>query len=175
MTQLSTATGRSGSIPRLSSALTVRPARPDELDEAGRITLEAYREYEKEFPDEYWEPYAVELANARRRADVGIVVVAELDRRLVGAAALRPDPYEDDTMYLQMVAADPGVRRAGIGLAIMDYAFAYAREQGAKTLKWNTVSFMHPARKLYTHLGYEPEQEDAMGDSASLFTYRVKL
>ena len=157
------------------SSILVRPARPEELDEAGRITLDAYREYERDFPSNYWEPYAVELANARRRAEAGIVVVAEREGRLVGAAALRVDPYEAETMYLQMVAADPGVRRAGIGLAIMDYAFAYARQQGATTLKWNTVSFMHPARKLYAHLGYEPEQEDAMGEGATLFTYRVKV
>jgi GNAT superfamily N-acetyltransferase len=156
-------------------SVLVRPARPEELDEAGRITLEAYREYEHEFPPDYWEPYAVELANARRRAEVGMVVVAEIDGRLVGAAALRVDPYEADTVYLQMVAADPGVRRAGIGLAIMDYAFEYARRQGAVTLKWNTVSFMHPARKLYTHLGYEPEQEDPLTEDATLFTYRVKV
>jgi GNAT superfamily N-acetyltransferase len=74
-----------------------------------------------------------------------------------------------------MVAADPGLRRAGIGRAIMDFAFSYARERGAAVLKWNTVSFMHPARKLYSHLGYEPEQEDPLGKDMLLFTYRARL
>jgi GNAT superfamily N-acetyltransferase len=157
------------------NSVVIRRARPDELDEAGRITLEAYRQYEGDFPGDYWEPYAVELANARARAELGIVVVAELDDKLVGAAALRPDTFEPATIYLQMVAVDPGLRRSGVGRAIMDYAFDYARRQGAGVLKWNTVSFMHPARKLYTHLGYEPEQEDPLGEEASLFTYRVKL
>jgi GNAT superfamily N-acetyltransferase len=101
--------------------------------------------------------------------------VAEIDGRIVGAAALRTDTHEPDTVYLQMVAADPDVRRAGIGVAIMDFAFAFARERGAGVLKWNTVSFMTPAHELYTHLGYEPGQADELAENFTLFTYRVKL
>src|SRR5687767_1559562 len=74
----SIANARSSSTRALSDVV-VREARPEELDEAGRITLEAYRQYEQNFPAAYWEPYSVELANARGRAEAGPVVVALID------------------------------------------------------------------------------------------------
>lgn len=117
----------------------------------------------------------MELADARSRASVGTVLVASIGGRLVGAAALREDAHEPHTVYLQMVAAVPDVRRAGVGRAIMEYAFAYAHERAARVLKWNTVSFMTPARALYARLGYEPDQADELAENFTLYTYRVPV
>jgi GNAT superfamily N-acetyltransferase len=155
--------------------LVVRPANADELDGIGAQTLEAYAEYESSFPPEYWADYTVELADARKRADVGMVFLATLDSEPIGSATVQWDTAEPETLYLKMVAVVPAGRGAGAGPAIMDAVFEHARAEGARVLKWNTVSFMTAARKLYSRLGFEPEQADVLGEDFTLYTYRVPL
>jgi GNAT superfamily N-acetyltransferase len=155
--------------------VVVRPAEPVELDVVGAQTLEAYAEYQSSFPPEYWTDYTVELADARRRAESGTVFVATVDGKPIGSATVHWDTAEPETLYLKMVAVVPAGRGAGAGPAIMDAVFEHARAEGARVLKWNTVSFMTAARKLYSRLGYEPEQADVLGEDFTLFTYRARI
>jgi GNAT superfamily N-acetyltransferase len=155
--------------------VVVRPATPDSLDGVGAQTLEAYAEYESNFPPEYWTDYAIELADARKRAEAGTVFVATLDGEPIGSATVQWDTVEPDTLYLKMVAVVPAGRGAGAGPAIMAAVFEHARAESARVLKWNTVSFMTAARKLYSRLGFEPEQADVLGEDFTLYTYRVPL
>jgi hypothetical protein len=55
--------------------MEVRPARPDEYEEAGRVTALAYREFVQ--PGETaWEAYLEEIADVQTRAARGEVLVA---------------------------------------------------------------------------------------------------
>jgi GNAT superfamily N-acetyltransferase len=157
--------------------VVVRPARPDELAEAGELTVRAYEQYRESIPERFWEPYADELRDTKERAGRGTVLVAELDGRLVGCASIVPHDHEPaGTAHLRMLAVSPDVRRAGVGKALMDATFAHARASGAHTLVWNTTNFMTPARALYERLGYAPDPDPVeLAPAVVLYTFRSPL
>lgn len=157
--------------------IEIRQALPDELEEAGALTLRAYEEYRRHIPEPLWEPYARELADARERAAAGTVLVALLDGSLVGCATvLERDDEPAGTVFLRMLAVDPKLRGAGVGRTLMAAVIDEARRRVAHTLVWNTVSFMEPAKALYATLGYQPEPEvRPLGEGIFLLTYRLAL
>ena len=124
---------------------------------------------------EFWQIYRADLLDAKRSADHGTVFAVEIDSRLVGSATVHWDIGEPETVFLTMMALVPAARGTGAGERIVEHVFAHARGLGAKVLKWNTGQFMVPARKLYSRLGYEPEQEQPFGEGVTLLTYRVRL
>lgn len=157
--------------------LRIRPATEVELDEAGRLTRAAYELYREHIPDAFWEPYAAELEDARGRAGMGTVLVAEIDGELVGSASVVREPdAPDGTLTLRMLAVSEAMRGRGVGRALMDAVIAHARATGADTMVWNTVSFMTPARALYARLGYEPEPDPReLAPGILMYTYRTAL
>lgn len=154
----------------------VRPAEPSELPEVGALTVAAYEQYRTCMPDRLWEAYAAELADAAGRAERATVLVAVREDGLVGTATVGPATDDEGALHLRMVAVAPDARRSGAGRALMDAAIAFARARGARTLVWNTVSFMDDAKALYERLGYEPDPDVVgLGGDVSLLTYRLAL
>ena len=78
--------------------IEVRPARPEEYDETGRVTALAYREFAD---GESWEQYLELIADVGARADIAVVLAAVEDGRILGSATLELDRrIEDDDPQL---------------------------------------------------------------------------
>src|SRR5439155_12179445 len=95
--------------------LEVRPVRPEEYDEAGRVTADAYREFVPGEGDEEWQRYLVSLADVAGRVDRTAVLVAVRAGRVLGCVTLeeegtvgdddlRPEP---DATHVRMLGVDP--------------------------------------------------------------------
>ena len=88
-------------------------------------------------------------------APVSIVVVAKIEQRVVGAYYLKPNfvgkaAHIANAGYL--VAA--GVRRCGIGRALIEDSIWRAPLVGFDAIQFNLVFESNPARSLYEELGW---------------------
>ncbi len=149
----------------MNDCLTVRPARPDELDQVGRLTLEAY------VADGYANPagsYAAELADASRRArDAELLVAVDPDGTVLGTITVctpgsplgkvsRPGELE-----FRMLAVASDARRRGVGEVLVTAVLQRAAEIGAHRVVLCSAEEMHVAHRLYARLGFSrmPERD----------------
>jgi ribosomal protein S18 acetylase RimI-like enzyme len=129
--------------------IVTRTARLDDAQELARLNL-AFNEVRSS-------PEAI----ARRLADPQRVeqpLVAEIDGRVVGFAALRVVPcvfYEDPHGEVTELYVEEGYRRLGVGRALLALAESMAKAKGVQELVVLTGSTNRKARRLYRSLGYE--------------------
>ncbi|HKR51760.1 MAG TPA: GNAT family N-acetyltransferase [Pseudonocardiaceae bacterium] len=136
----------------------MRPARPDELDQVGRLTFEAY------VGDGYANPagsYAAALGDAARRArDAELLVAVEPDGALLGTVTVctpgsplgelsRPGELE-----FRMLAVARDARRRGVGKALVSAVLRRATEIGAHRVVLCSAAEMIVAHRLYARLGF---------------------
>jgi ribosomal protein S18 acetylase RimI-like enzyme len=142
----------------VNDRLTVRPARPDEFEEVGRLTLEAYLVDGMVNPVG---PYAAQLADASRRAsDAELLVAVDPQGMVLGTITVctpgsplgelsRPGELE-----LRMLAVAPGARRRGVGEDLVRAVLARARKTGVRRVVLYSAEKMHVAHRLYARLGF---------------------
>ncbi|MBV9010873.1 MAG: GNAT family N-acetyltransferase [Pseudonocardiales bacterium] len=142
----------------MSEWLTVRLARPGELEEVGRLTVEAY------LADGMVNPagsYAAALADAARRAsDAELLVAVDPDGTLLGTVTVcTPDsPLAECSrpgeLEFRMLAVAPRARRRGVGEVLVRTVLARATEIGAHRVVLLTGEKMYAAQRLYARLGF---------------------
>lgn len=130
--------------------LSIRMARAEERD-----TLEALQRRSSLALGEYSEqltaePDAIHLP--LEQIEQGSVIVAELDDRLAGFAAVLID---DEGAELDGLFVEPDLWRRGIGAALVDVAVHEARRQGLAMMVIANPS----AREFYERCGFTLEGE----------------
>jgi ribosomal protein S18 acetylase RimI-like enzyme len=172
----------------------IREARPEEYEEAGRVTALAYRDFAPaEDPD--WQDYLRRIADVAGRAQVTTVLVAVEEGRILGSATLELDekvPGSDpervlppDEANLRMLGVDPAAQGRGVGRALVESCIELARSRGKRVLTLSTTNVMSAAQALYARMGFEaaPERdrhfEDPSGTEVAqdfvLSAYRYRL
>jgi ribosomal protein S18 acetylase RimI-like enzyme len=162
----------------------VRPVRPDEHGEAGRVTALAYREFASP-GDSGWEEYLAEIADVSGRVDRTEVYVAIRDGAILGCVTLELDrTVGDDDVELppdmscvRMLGVDPSARGQGIGRALVERCIDRSREAGKRVVTLRTTTPMRVARRLYESMGFQADPErDVVYDSGfRLLAYRLPL
>ncbi|MDQ4009223.1 MAG: GNAT family N-acetyltransferase [Actinomycetota bacterium] len=142
----------------MSDCFTVRPARPDELDQVGRLTLEAY------VADGHTNAagaYAAELADAARRArDAELLVALASDGMVLGTitvcASGSPlgEVSQPGELEFRMLAVAPAAHRRGVGEALVTAVLQRAIEIGAHRVVLCSTEEMCVAHRLYARLGF---------------------
>jgi len=154
----------------------VRPARPEEYEETGRVTALAYREFAD---GDSWDRYLELIADVGARADIALVLAAFEDGRVLGSATLELDRrIEDDDPALppeqaeiRMLGVDPGQRGRGVARAIIDACFAWAAKAGKTRMLLHTTQRMKSAQAMYVSLGFERLPDRVFPDGFVLLTY----
>lgn len=140
-----------------SSALTVRLVRPEEYEEAGRVTVDAYASSYGDLTDDY----IASLRDVAGRVESGDVWVAvDADGTILGTvwvarpgAPLSPSALEGETDFRQL-AVDPSARGRGVGVALTRHVIALATERGAERVVMNSGPQMTGAHALYAKVGF---------------------
>ena len=116
--------------------MEVRRVRPDEYEDAGRVTALAYSEFGpktsadpslRKRDDDGWDEYFERLADVRSRAEMAIVLVAVEDGRVLGSATLElkqrvsltHGPLGPGQAHIRMLGVDPAARGPGGGRGLM--------------------------------------------------------
>jgi len=136
------------------TALATRHATLDDLDALAPL-FDAYRRF-------YEQPGDVALASdylhARMERGESTILVAEADGQLLGFCQLYPtwcSVAAARIFVLYDLFVDDGVRRAGVGRALMAAAQAFGRAAGAARLDLSTAHANTRAQALYESLGWQ--------------------
>ena len=137
--------------------MKVRPARAEELDAVGKLTVAAYVADGMDLGDSYIKV----LADAARRArDADLLVAVDADDRLLGTVTVcepgtpwaevsRPGELE-----FRMLAVTPAARGRGVGERLTRAVVDRARERGAHRVVLCSSDYMDVAHRLYRRLGF---------------------
>ncbi|MBD3784538.1 MAG: GNAT family N-acetyltransferase [Micrococcales bacterium] len=162
------------------SDATVRPARPDELDAVGRLTLGAYAADGGITPES---PYAATLLDAGARARDAVLLVAVAGDELLGTVTfVRPGtPFAEiggpDEAEVRTLAVAPATRGRGVGRLLSDECVRLARDEGCRAVVLSSGTWMTTAHRLYERMGFvrEPERDWSPSPGVELLAYRLPL
>jgi ribosomal protein S18 acetylase RimI-like enzyme len=163
--------------------LEIRQIKPEEYEEAGRVTALAWLPYLPPDPGPEWEGYLARIADIRGRADRTLVLGAFEGGRPLGTVTLEVDsrvneddtPLPPDTANVRMLGVAPEVQRRGIGRALMEAAMAEARARGKRVITLNTGDNMRSAIAMYAAMGFTREPDRVFPDGFRLLSYRLQL
>jgi ribosomal protein S18 acetylase RimI-like enzyme len=146
--------------------ITIRPAKARDYDELCQVIEQVDRLHRENLPHLFQQP-----AGPVRDPDylLGVLVdpdhglfVAEAGGRITGFvhAIIRDTPAIPIVVPRRLAIVDnlcvrEGVRRAGIGQALMQRAQTWAQAQGAGEIELTVYEFNEPAIAFYQSLGYK--------------------
>lgn len=167
--------------------ITVRAARPEELDAVGELTARTYLE-DGLLAFGADDPYLDTLRDARRRAGHSEVLVAVGpldggDEEVLGALAFvgRGGEYADiagpGEGEFRMLAVRPEARGRGAGEALVRACVTRARARGLTRLVLSSESRMRTAHRLYARLGFvrAPERDWEPVPGVPLMVFALEL
>lgn len=161
-------------------AFVVRPARPEDLADVGRITVEAYRHDGHLATDA---DYMAELADAGTRARDAELWVAEEDGVVVGSVTycLPGTPFaelaHDDEGEFRMLSVATHARGRGVAEALVRRCIDRSRERGHRAVVLCSMKEMATAHRLYGRLGFErlPARDWSPVDGVDLQAFILPL
>ena len=139
------------------AAVTIRLVRPEEFEEAGRVTAEAYAASYSDLSDSYLASLR-DVAGRLTQGDVWVAV--DDDGAILGtvwvAPAGRPlspvaEPGETD---FRQLAVAPSARGRGVGEALTRHVIQVARKRGSHRVIMNSGPHMLGAHALYAKIGF---------------------
>jgi ribosomal protein S18 acetylase RimI-like enzyme len=165
--------------------LEIREVRPEEYEEAGRVTADAYREYAR---GDDWDAYLARIADVAGRSDRTIVLCAFEDGTLLGTLTLELDRRVEEgeehaeaerlprhESHIRMLGVDPKAQGKGIGRALMDESIRIAREHGKTLMTLNTTDRMRSAQQMYEGMGFVRLSDWKVSEDFSLLSYALEL
>ncbi|HLK11489.1 MAG TPA: GNAT family N-acetyltransferase [Candidatus Binatia bacterium] len=138
--------------------ITLRPGRPEDADECGRICHEAFRTINAEhgFPPDFPSPEAAAGLLATMLSHPGFhAVVAEADGRIVGSNVL---DERSAIAGVGPITVHPAGQNAGVGRALMQHVLERARARGFPGVRLVQAAFHNRSLALYTRLGFDARE-----------------
>ncbi len=170
----------------LAGVIEVREARPEDYEDAGRVTAEAYREFVSHTHEQEWLDYLDEIADVGKRARRATVLVAVEDGQVLGSATLELErPLERAMEHertldpadarIRMLGVSPAERGRGVGQRLLDACIDRALAAGKRRVILSTLWRMQIAQRMYERAGFVrgPNADDAT--EGKVFTYSLAL
>jgi ribosomal protein S18 acetylase RimI-like enzyme len=161
-------------------AVEVRLARPDELDEVGRITVAGYRADGMLVEDDFYEPVLADAASRARDAE--LLVAVDGDDLLATvtfctAGSAYSEVAHDNEGEFRMLSTAPAARRRGAARALVEHCIARSRELGYDAVVLCSLAEMAAAHQLYTALGFArlPDRDWTPAPGVDLLAFRLPL
>ena len=112
-------------------------------------------------PDWFWATYEDEVEQPENwwREFIGSggwFIAKAGDDPVAIAAGIRDPLLGDATRYLISMWVEPGTRRSGVGVQLIDAVVAWARADGAKEIRLQVTETNDVAARLYAKCGFEP-------------------
>ena len=163
--------------------MEIREARPDEHEEAGRVTAAAYAEFFAPGAIDEDHEYLRLIADVSGRAERTTILVAVDHGRIVGCVTLELDgrtevddePLDPERAHIRMLGVAPGARGRGIGRALMQECETRALAAGKAFVTLHTTNLMEAAQAMYRAMGYERAEDHVLPDGFVLLGYRKDL
>jgi GNAT superfamily N-acetyltransferase len=166
------------------SGITVREARPDELDMAGQMVADAYLAAGVLDSEDHGYLEEIRDAGRRSRACPILVAVEEGSGAILGCVTYVPaagNPYAELELEgeagFRMLGVAPVAQRRGVGAALVQACIERARSAGRRGLAISTGGDMVPAHRLYEGLGFvrAPDRDFDPVPGVHLIAYTLML
>ena len=167
-------------------SFVVRPARPEEYAEAGRVTAEGY--HVDQLLSGHGESdtgYEARLRDAGQRArEAELLVAVDDDGELLGTVTwCRPgSPWRElaereDQGEFRMLSVAAAGRRRGVGRALVQACLDRARAAGMTEVLISSLPEMTAAHALYRQLGFvlAPDLDHTPAPRVNLWGFRLRL
>jgi ribosomal protein S18 acetylase RimI-like enzyme len=164
--------------------IEIRPVRPQEHEEAGRVTALAF-EASGTSPVSTNPDYLARVADVRTRVDHALILGAFDGERILGTVTLeltgripgghpRP-PLGPDQATVRMFGVHPDAQGRGVARRLMEACLDEARRAGKRLLTLDTTEAMVPAQRLYESMGFRRGEDLVWDDGFRLRTYDLAL
>jgi ribosomal protein S18 acetylase RimI-like enzyme len=132
-----------------------------EADAAGvnELALAAFDQFRSQYSD--WQAMASGIGRMSALADVGEIIIAERDERIIGAVAYigpgRPKAtfFDQSWPIIRMLVVDPFCRGGGVGRALTEECMKRARRDGSPVIALHTSPIMTVALPMYLRMGFQ--------------------
>lgn len=141
--------------------MEIRPVRPEELEEVGRLTAEVY--LGEGFLLE-GDRYVLELADTASRTRAAEIWVAVEDEQqvgpILGSVTFCPvgssyrEIGRDGEGEFRMLAVSPAARGRGVGRALVELCVRRSRALGYVGVRMSSMDRMTSAHRVYERLGF---------------------
>ncbi|WP_031068812.1 GNAT family N-acetyltransferase [Streptomyces sp. NRRL WC-3742] len=139
--------------------ILIRRALPQDLADAGRITVDAFVGGGFTRPDS---PYVALLSDAGRRSLEAelLVAVDASDQRVLGCVTFAvggtewADIATPEEGEIRMLATDGAARGRGVGESLVRASIARSRELGLAGMAFSTQPTMTTAHRVYERIGF---------------------
>ncbi|HEY3507383.1 MAG TPA: GNAT family N-acetyltransferase [Actinocatenispora sp.] len=143
-------------------SVIVRPARPEEYEALGRITVGAYHAADQIAAGTGYDAELADCASRAAGADLLAAVDDETGAVLGGVTFCLPgSPYAElarpDEAEFRMLAVDPAAQGRGVGAALVAECVARAARAGRRGLVLCTRDTNSAAQRLYERFEFEPD------------------
>ena len=158
--------------------MLIRPARPEEYDELGELTVAAYVGGGHVAADN---AYVTQLRDAAGRARDALLLVAEDAGELVGTVTFCPagsrwrEVATETEGEFRTLAVAPGAQGRGVGEALVRACVERSAALGCTAVVLCTLPDQTPAHRLYERLGFRrlPERDWSPAPGVDLLAYRL--
>ncbi len=159
----------------------IRRVRTSELEEVGRLTVEAYVGGEYVDRDNGYVRELLDVAWRDREAEVWVAAVG--GGALLGTVTFAPvgsrlrEIARDDEGEFRMLAVTDAARGRGVGAALVEHCLARSRELGYAGVRMSSMDVMVDAHRVYERLGFlrSPDDDWSPQDGVRLVAYAARL
>jgi GNAT superfamily N-acetyltransferase len=137
----------------------IRHFHPKDAASVNALALDAFEQFKNAYVD--WPAFRTRIANMAGLADVGELIVAELDGHIVGAVAYigpgvqKAEFFQPEWPIMRMLVVAPSARGLGVGRALVDECLRRAKRDGASVFALHTSELMQVALPMYQRMGFE--------------------
>lgn len=166
----------------------IREAGADDRAAVEAVTLAAYEQYASVLPAPLWNAYRDNILATLAEAAPGVILVAEVEGRVVGSVLLYPagapmiEPgtgreWRIGEPEVRLLAVPPVGRGRGVGRRLMEECIRRTRAAGTATMTLHTTDMMRAAMALYERLGFHraPELDFRPAPGVLVKGYRLAL
>lgn len=137
----------------------VRNFLPSDSAQVNALALGAFEQFKGAYQD--WPGFQAKIGNMSALAEVGEIVVAEVDGQIVGAVAYvspfapKAEFFRPEWPIMRMLVVAPDFRGHGIGRALAQECLCRAKRDGASVFALHTSKLMQVALPMYERMGFK--------------------
>jgi len=137
----------------------VREYLPNDSVQVNALALLAFEQFKDSYHD--WLAFRAKIGNMSALADVGEIIVAEVEGQIVGAVAYvgpgvpKAEFFRPEWPIMRMLVVAPEARGHGIGRALAQDCLSRAKRDGAPVFALHTSELMQVALPMYQRMGFK--------------------
>lgn len=137
----------------------IRDFQPNDAKQVNSLALRAFEQFKGLYQD--WPGFQAKIGNMSGLANVGEIIVAEVEGRIVGAVvyvgpnASKAEFFRTEWPIMRMLVVDPDFRACGIGRTLAQECIRHAKRDGASIFALHTSKLMGVALPMYLRMGFK--------------------